>query len=176
MSGRTARAMRERFLAAMARRAGDHDEAVRRRLDERLSAARAADAAHAGQQVGADQATPPCSALAGLLAQIGSRTVPQSPAFPELAALGEFRQRWAAIRAESRLRQALQPLPVHAGPLNSAGLAHRSIALMRELSPGYLQQFLAYVDELAWMEQMVGSDTHGSATSSGKRARRKPRG
>ena len=27
---------------------------------------------------------------------------------------------------------------------------------MRELSPGYLQQFLSYVDALSWMEQMNG--------------------
>jgi hypothetical protein len=29
---------------------------------------------------------------------------------------------------------------------------------MRELSPGYLQQFLSYVDALSWMEQMNGGD------------------
>jgi hypothetical protein len=27
---------------------------------------------------------------------------------------------------------------------------------MRELSPGYLQQFLSYVDALSWLEQMNG--------------------
>ena len=39
---------------------------------------------------------------------------------------------------------------------------------MRELSPGYLQQFLSYVDALSWMEQM-----NGGAAPTGKDA---PRG
>ncbi|MNR65590.1 hypothetical protein D3C85_1886980 [compost metagenome] len=31
---------------------------------------------------------------------------------------------------------------------------HRALSLMRELSPGYLQQFLSYTDALMWMEQV----------------------
>jgi hypothetical protein len=48
---------------------------------------------------------------------------------------------------------------------------------MRELSPGYLRAFLAYVDDLAWLEQMgnPGSEA-GSVATRKKRARRKPRG
>ncbi|HDV6357027.1 TPA: DUF2894 domain-containing protein, partial [Burkholderia cenocepacia] len=41
-------------------------------------------------------------------------------------------------------------------PLNSNSLVHRSLATMRELSPDYLQQFLSYVDALAWLEDLVG--------------------
>ena len=46
---------------------------------------------------------------------------------------------------------------------------------MRELSPGYLRAFLAYVDDLAWLEQLgtVGMTTSAAATK--KRAPRKPR-
>jgi hypothetical protein len=54
------------------------------------------------------------------------------------------------------LRQSLARVPGNAGPLNSSSLVHRSLSLMRELSPGYLQQFLSYVDALSWMEQMNG--------------------
>jgi hypothetical protein len=38
--------------------------------------------------------------------------------------------------------------------LNSAVLVHRSLTLMSELSPGYLQHFLMYLDNLAWLEQL----------------------
>ena len=74
--------------------------------------------------------------------------------FAELPMLGDFRQLWSRLRTESQLRQSLQPAPANAGPLNSSALAHRAIALMRELSPGYLQHFLGYLDALSWMEQI----------------------
>ncbi len=48
---------------------------------------------------------------------------------------------------------------------------------MRELSPGYLQQFLSYVDALSWMEQMNGGGalTDKDAPRAG-RARKHARG
>ena len=68
-----------------------------------------------------------------------------------------------------------------AGPLNSGSLVHRSLTLMRELSPGYLQQFLSYVDTLSWMEQLsdggaLTAQNEHRAVSARKRARAKPRG
>ena len=67
--------------------------------------------------------------------------------------------------------------PTDAGPLNSTALAGRAIALMRELSPAYLRAFLAYVDDLAWLEQMDNSSSSaGSASTKKKRTRRKPPG
>ena len=33
---------------------------------------------------------------------------------------------------------------------------HRALLLMRELSPGYLRQFLAYADALSWIEDLNG--------------------
>lgn len=74
--------------------------------------------------------------------------------FPALATLDEFQQIWSQVRTQSQVRQSMQQAPTGTGPLNSSALVHRSIALMRELSPGYLQQFLSYVDDLAWIEQM----------------------
>jgi hypothetical protein len=56
-------------------------------------------------------------------------------------------------------------------------LVHRSIMLMRSLSPDYLAHFLAYVDDLSWLEQLAGSTPSTPATTrSGsvkKRARSK---
>lgn len=181
MSEQTARAMRLRFIAAMEQRGSGHDGAVRRLVNERLTGLPCVDTELAVVPASTKAAAvPERSALGALVDEITNHTAARPSTFPELAALGEFRQLWSAIRAESRLLQSLQPVPGDAGPLNSTGLVHRSIALMRELSPGYLQQFLAYVDDLAWMEQLAGSsgwagaETRG-ATSPGKRPRRKPR-
>jgi hypothetical protein len=97
----------------------------------------------------------------------------------ELPALLESRRIWAKVRAESQLRQSLERSPTEAGPLNSGALVHRSLVLMRELSPGYLQHLLAYVDALSWIEQMhdggaLAADTRRLAAGD-KPARSRPR-
>lgn len=160
-------------IDALERRAAGQDGEVRRLLDGRLSeliGAYADDlegiAAESEKAVGA--AAPRASAgtavgelvdyIAGQAAKgdAGSAAggVAPAAAFPELGALDDFRKLWSRIRAESQLRQSLEPASTDAGPLNSGKLVHRSLTLMRELSPGYLQQFLSYVDALAWLGQM----------------------
>ncbi|MDQ0009109.1 hypothetical protein J2T07_001286 [Luteibacter jiangsuensis] len=101
-----------------------------------------------------------------------------SRAYPELPALDDFRKIWSSLRAESQLRQTLEYVPRNAGPLNSNALVHRSIELMRELSPGYLRHFLSYVDDLAWMERVTAAGPSAEkaapqAASIGKRAKGK---
>ncbi|KDC02610.1 PF11445 domain protein, partial [Bordetella bronchiseptica E012] len=78
-------------------------------------------------------------------------------AYPELPLLDEFRQTWTRLSTDRQLRQSEQLVPENAGPLNSSHLAHRSLSLMQGLSPGYLQQFLSYVDALGWLEQLAAS-------------------
>jgi hypothetical protein len=92
------------------------------------------------------------------LASHASTSLPShtAAAYPELPALDYFREVWSKVRTEKQMRQSLAPVPGNAGPLNSSSLVHRSLSLMRELSPGYLKQFLTYVDTLSWMEQMTG--------------------
>jgi|GEM_PF-98548 len=128
-----------------------------------------------------NQPTP--SALAGLVAELHGaarrhRRV-DAAAYPELPELDYFRQTWARVRAEGQVRQSLQPAPGNAGPLNSSSLVHRSLSLMRELSPGYLKQFLSYVDALSWMEQLSGgapaSKDAPRAATGGKGGRGKTR-
>lgn len=185
--------IRFRFIDALARRAASHEGEVRRVLDERLVAlldAYAADLASA-IAVAPDSATSPGNArrplgdllehLAGNaatwkrdVAGVDASTRPSAPA--EMAALDDFRKLWSALRSESQLRQSLAFVPTDAGPLNSAALVHRSMALMRELSPGYLQHFLAYVDDLSWLEQLGQSPAGKPAsrsTSTRKRTRKK---
>ena len=53
----------------------------------------------------------------------------------ELPLLDVYRDIWAKVSANRQLRQSEQQVPDNAGPLNSNNLVHRSLALMRQLSP-----------------------------------------
>ena len=176
------------LIEVLERRAACHGGEARRILDDRLSKlieAYAGDLEVAASNVDtADSSTTPSSsargALGGLIDHISNSVALQPSSFPTLEALDEFRKIWSELRTDSQVRQSLEQVPTHAGPLNSGNLVHRSLTLMRELSPGYLQQFLSYVDTLSWMEQM--SDGGASVTKDGpqamgarKRTRAKPR-
>lgn len=169
----TTRAIREQLIAAMEQRAADLDGEARRALDARLAELRAANLDTPNDASNADTTSTLQSPLGELVEQLAH----ESPAtYPELPALAEFRQRWSTLRADSQLRQSVTHTSTDAGPLNSAALASRAIALMRELSPGYLRAFLAYVDDLAWLEQLgPAAPATGGAGTTKKRSPRKPR-
>jgi hypothetical protein len=84
---------------------------------------------------------------------------PTPTAAAQPAALGDaqmlqfFRRTWSRLSAEQRLAQSQSTLPENAGPLHSHQLVHRSLTLMRELSPAYFEHFIAHVDALLWIEQ-----------------------
>ncbi|CAE6736998.1 hypothetical protein R75461_02277 [Paraburkholderia nemoris] len=168
--------IRFHFIEALDRRAAGHSGEARRLLDERLAKlieAYAIDLERAESKADdtdakASSGDPARGTLVGLIDYIanhatadgdgltaGSAT-PRPSSYPELEALDYFRETWSKVRSEKQLRQSLKKAPGNAGPLNSSSLVHRSLSLMRELSPGYLQQFLSYVDALSWMEQMNG--------------------
>lgn len=81
---------------------------------------------------------------------------PRPDTSSDLPLLDYFRETWSRVSVDKQLRQSLEQVPDNAGPLNSNGLVHRALTLMRELSPGYLQQFLSYVEALSWMEELAG--------------------
>jgi hypothetical protein len=163
--------VRFHFIEALDRRAASHSGEARRILDDRLSKlleAYANDYANdlenaASETAGAGESAR--GALAGLIEYMGSRapvdsdgptaghTLPRS-SYPEMEMLDYFRNTWTKVSTERQFRQSLAQVPGNAGPLNSSSLVHRSLSLMRELSPGYLQQFLSYIDALSWTEQM----------------------
>ncbi|WP_175946011.1 DUF2894 domain-containing protein [Caballeronia sp. BCC1704] len=165
--------VRYRFIEALARRAMTHEGEARRIIDARLSsllndyadtvaqaAARRAVAAHA-----------PKGPLAALLDDM-ARHAATHPSHEEL--LEYLRGVWSKVSAERQLRESQQKVPKNAGPLNSSSLVHRSLALMREASPEYLQHFLAYVDTLSWMEEMTAANA--PAGKEAPRARKPARG
>ncbi|MEQ4575692.1 MAG: DUF2894 domain-containing protein [Gammaproteobacteria bacterium] len=156
------------FVEAMRRRATRHAGEARRLLDARLATLAATDADRRdppGPEAGTPEA-PDHAPLRGLLDHIARQTSATDPTagaaddpstrstYPDLAALDEFRQLWSKVHAETQVRQSLEQAPANAGPLNSGRLVHRSLNLMRELSPAYLRRFLAHVDALSWLEQI----------------------
>ncbi|WP_233852770.1 DUF2894 domain-containing protein [Paraburkholderia sp. HD33-4] len=184
--------MRFHLLDALARRAAQHSGETRRVLGQRLSGllteyadvVERAAAAGSASQAASDQTNQAGDAtLAALiehLARHRARADAPHAAYPELPALDYFREVWSKVRTEKQLRQSLAQVPgSNAGPLNSSSLVHRALSLMRELSPGYLKQFLSYVDTLSWLEQMNGGapleKEAPRAATTGKGARKKAR-
>ena len=88
----------------------------------------------------------------GAAANVGAPVRPSA----ELKSLRYFRNTWAKLSVEQQLAQALAQGPENAGPLNSHLLVLRSLQLMRDISPDYLNRFMSYVDTLLWLEQADG--------------------
>lgn len=181
------------LIASLAQRAQRYTGSARTQLDARLAQLIAAYAqlasVQAPKRVAADAAESP---LQSLLLQLtadplqyqlplatsntaaGGTDSTDSNEAALMPALDEFQQLWSRIRIDSLLRQCLDSLPEDAGPLHSSVLTYRAMALMQEISPEYLQHFIAYVDVLTWMEQLGASSpqsTGGRATSTRKPAR-----
>lgn len=148
--------VRFHFIAALHRRAVSQTGGARRIVDERLRALLAADVDRAEPTISSASSEPVRSALAELLGDMTRRQRGLGGAYPELGVLDDFRETWSRLSAEKQVRQSVDQVPTNAGPLNSQSLVHRSLSLMRQVSPEYLRQFLAYVDALSWLEQMGG--------------------
>ena len=167
---RASASVRARFAQALARRASAYAGGARRLLDARLAALMdTLPAAGEATAEGAGQRPRP-GPLAELVAQAArqkSAPVPAPATRPRDAAADKadggsaddpktlqfFKRTWSRLSAEQRLAQSRASLPENAGPLNSQHLVHRSLTLMHELSPEYLERFVAYIDALQWLEQ-----------------------
>jgi hypothetical protein len=190
--------VRFHFIEALERRAAGYGGEARRVLDGRLCGlietyAKDLESAASRTGVAAGAAGSRGEVAGGALAELvdyiathasgdGDRTAADNgaarrPSYAELEVLDYFRETWSRLSAERQLKRSLAQVPGNPGPLNSSSLVHRSLSLMRELSPGYLQQFLSYVDALSWMEQMNGGGalTDKDAPRAG-RARKNARG
>lgn len=170
-SGRDrANPVRFRLIEALTHRAMAHEGEARRIIDARLSVLLndfERDVALAPSGETPSEKGP----LAPLLEDMAHRAA-SHPSHADL--LDYFRAVWSKVSAERQLRESLEKVPKNAGPLNSSSLVHRSLALMREVSPAYLEHFLAYVDTLAWMEEMTGASA--PAAKEATRGRKPARG
>jgi len=162
----TASAIHAQLIAAMEQRAAILDGEAQRMLEARLAELRTLDA----NASDANPIPPHPGPLRELLDHLAREAAPGRAAYPDVPVLADFRQLWSTLHADSQLRQSVAHVPTDAGPLNSTALASRAIALMRELSPGYLRSFLAYIDDLAWLEQLGSAS---AVTTSGTGATRK---
>lgn len=152
--------VRFRFIEALARRAGGHQGLARRLLDERVCELLAAYRDDAGRRPPAAPRLQELPAARGPLGALvdaldGHAALPGG--WTELKTLRDFRRTWSRLHADQQLTESLAKVPDQAGPLNSQHLVHRTLSLMRDLSPGYLDRFMAYVDALSWLEQVNGS-------------------
>lgn len=72
---------------------------------------------------------------------------------PELKTTRYFRNTWSKLSVDKQVTQALVQAPKNAGPINSHMLLLRSLALMRDISPDYLNRFTSYADTLLCLDQ-----------------------
>ena len=110
--------------------------------------------------VTAGQAPAPTAAPTGAAASPVPNPVPNLPV--ELKALRFFGRSWARLSVDRQLSPSIARVPEQAGPLHSQRLVLRSLQLMREVSPDYLDRFMSYVDALMWLEQ---AGTAGAAAA-----------
>ena len=182
------------YMMALQRRMAGHDGDARLVLENKLSARINAYAGEieriACKVADANSAASPTT-LGDLTHELGNRATARNTraattdiaprhTLPEMGMLDDVRKLWSSVHTSSQVRRSLRHSPENAGPLNSSSLVHRSLTLMREVSPSYLQQFMSYVDALSWLEQLndrgvLAAKGTAPAISGKARAPRKPR-
>ncbi len=87
---------------------------------------------------------------------------------PPLKASQTMRVHQQRRAAEKRIELAIAEGPESPGPLNPQMLAIKSLTIMRDISPQYLNRYVAYLDTLFWVEQL---DTAASNKTDKKNSR-----
>ncbi len=168
------------YVEALAQRAQARQGPVRRILDGKLALALAALAQslelaqrHAETAVATPAIADPRDSLAALARdltqpkQVDARSDGSAGARPELKSAQYFRDTWSKISAGKQVTQALEQAPRNAGPINSHRVVLASLALMRDLSPDYLNRFMCYADSLLRLDQ-CSSETKASVKDTAK--------
>jgi hypothetical protein len=123
---------------------------------------RMANAAGSATAACAVTATTAPSPMAGLLQDMVQRNAPQpSDQQPSQGALWraespriqQFRRQLSKISVQKQVTQAIAQAPQNAGPINSHMLVLRSLGLMRNISPDYLNRFMTHVDTLLRLDE-----------------------
>lgn len=152
------------YLEALARRIATQPEAVRRKLAEKFNAMARDFATPVADPIAEAPKECAVSPLSELLTYINQRAYEQGETLfsavntdarrtPELRSIACFHETWSRLSTEQQLAETLACAPENAGPLNSQHLVLRSLQLMREIAPDYLQGFMSYIDTLVWLEQ-----------------------
>ena len=156
------------YLDALARRAATQPEAIRRLVEAKLGTATSELATHPATPPTENSRESTANPLAELLAYIVQRSHEPPEATqsatakdssmssarpgPQLKSVAWFHDTWSRLSTEQQLTQTLAQAPENAGPMNSQHLVLRSLEVMRDIAPDYLQGFMSYVDTLIWLE------------------------
>lgn len=100
---------------------------------------------------------------------------PQTSGAPPLKSIKVLRQRSEQNSVEQRVDQAIERSPESPGPLNPQMLAIKALTTMRELSPQYLQRYMAYLDTLFWLDDVdtAANPSKGDKKKNAAKARKK---
>lgn len=158
------------YLDVLAKRSVAQPRPVKRILEDRLAEGLAGfarrlqhaqcEAAHAGASVqSTSKSNSEC--LANLVQWIANHSLGRTEghevadvgARVELKSVERFRNTWSKLSANKQVTQALEQAPMNAGPLNSHMLVLRSLALIRDISPDYLNRFISYADTLLCLDR-----------------------
>jgi hypothetical protein len=147
------------YILVLAERTGAQTGPAQALLQAKLSSALAQLQARlaAPQKPNTLPATSPASPLSALLQDMATPT-PERPLDPsdhgrmDKPHIVAFRQQLGKIGVQKQVTQAIAQAPQNAGPINSHMLVLRSLGLMRDLSPDYLNRFMGYVDTLLFLE------------------------
>ena len=77
----------------------------------------------------------------------------------------QFRKQLRKISVHKQVSQAIAQAPQNAGPINSHMLVVRALGLMRDISPDYLNRFMAYADTLLCLDETDKARTLPKKTS-----------
>lgn len=177
------------YMEALARRMSDQTPNVQRILEGKLQLALAAyqaqcEIAQRESAVVSHQAASAHSTGLTLLGQLLGSMAQHTPALEssswtaasasrtELKSVRNFRSTWSKLSAQKQVSQALGQAPKNAGPINSHMLVLRSLELMRDISPDYLNRFMSYADTLLCLDQ---TDLSAKAPQAKPLASTKPR-
>ena len=89
-----------------------------------------------------------CAPLAELVSRLEPRATEAGAPILELKTVRESRATWAGMSVDKQLALAMKQAPINAGPINSHMLVLRSLAMMQDISPDYLNRMVSYVDTL----------------------------
>lgn len=157
--------VRLHYLHTLAERAALQPPAVQRLVQARLAQALAdfsARMAQSGTQPtpAPQPPAPPGDTLASLTRRLNQHSQAIAPSAgmqppgtrPELRSVRQFQNTWSRLSVDRQVKQALHKAPDQAGPINSHLLVLRSLTLMRDIAPDYLNRFMSYVDTLLCLD------------------------
>lgn len=161
--------MKFHFLKSLLRRSLNHPPSIAQTLQSRVIALAADLQVRMAQHLNSIRPEPspirssPLSDLMSYLKErveasdIGENAAEPAHHHPELKSVRRFRESLRRRQSEKAVARAVAERPENPGPLNPQMLMIRSLALLRDLSPAYVNRFVTYTESLLWLE-----DTHST--------------